>query len=250
MAELITDTVIGASIGSLITLVGMWGSNFYHSKSKKEDREHKIKTEYMKKAIDEIALSKKLISKLPNMSPEEISNIEVQGAATAKLIIIASNETVEAVSKLSASIGKYFLYILPKKIPIDNLKNKIKIISSHVDNNFQKQNIMLNEMTAFNMRKDTDFELWKIIQNNFKYHSDQIDKLLAESDDKSIQLNKLTKELVLECIDYLISIRDLEINVISSIRKEQSNQNYRNSNAIEMEFLIRLGLILFSLFPG
>lgn len=252
MQELITDTVVGAIIGSSITLFGVWISNHYQSKTRKEDREHNLKSEIYMKAAEQLVTSKLMIMRLPNASQEEMQVSSDQGVAIAKLSVIASNETVQAVTELSGAIAQQLLQLLPEKIPLDNLQTDIQILSSQLDGSFQKQNQMLNEMTAYNLRGDNDPRLWKTLQKNFDHYSSQINEIIEERDGKYIELNNLMKQLFVKCIEASISLSELEVKAISCVRNELDmpfdEGKYRStieSNNAKMEaefskFLVRV----------
>lgn len=231
--DLITDTVVGAVIGSCITLVGVWLTNHYQSKSRKEDREHALKSEIYMAAAEQLVTTKLMLMKLPNISQEEMERSSAQGVATAKLTVVATNETVQAVTELSAAIAQNLLSLLPEKLPLDNLRTDIQILSNQLDGSFQKQNQMLNEMTAYNLRGDSDPRLWQTLQDNFDHHSSQIDKFIQERDSKYTDLNRAMKELFVKCIEASIGLSNLEIKAITCIRKELNmpfnESEYRNT---------------------
>ena len=252
MQELITDTVVGAIIGSCITLVGVWLISHYQSKSRKEDREHALKSEIYMAAVEQFVTTKLMLMKLPNISQEEFERSLAQGVATAKLTVVATNETVQAVTELSVGIDQKLLSLLPEKLPLDNLRTDIQVLSNQLDGSFQNQNQMLNEMTAYNLRGDSDPRLWQALQNNFDHHSSQIDKFIQEQDSKHAELNRAMKELSVKCMEALISLSNLEIKAITCIRKELNmpfnESEYRNTieatnSKMEAEFskfLVRL----------
>lgn len=250
--DLITDTVVGAIIGSCITLVGIWLANHYQSKARKEDREHTLKSEIFMAAAEQLVATKLMLMKLPNISQEEMERASAQGVATAKLTVVATNATVQAVTELSAAIAQRLLTLLPEKLPLDNLRTDIQILSNQLDGSFQKQNQMLNEMTAYNLRGDADARLWQTLQNNFDHYSVQIDQHIHDRDEKYTQLNRAMKELFVKCMEASISLSDLEIKAITCIRDELNmpfnESEYRNTieaNNTKMEaefskFLVRV----------
>ena len=182
-------------------------------------------------AVEELATTKRMLMKLPNISMEEIQDISEQSIATAKLTVIATNETVQAVTELSTSIAQNLLNLLPEKLPLDNLRTDIQILSSQLDRNFQKQNHMLNEMIAFNLQGSNDKRQWQVLQQNFDNYSNQIDEIIRGRDSKYAELNAAMKDLFSKCLKATISLSDLEIKAIASVRKELEmpfdESNYR-----------------------
>ncbi len=69
--------------------------------------------------------------------------------ATEKLIVVAINDTVQTVTELSSTIAQKLLTLFPEKLPLDTFRIDIYILTSQLDGNFQKQNQVLNEMTAY-----------------------------------------------------------------------------------------------------
>ncbi len=137
--ELITDTVVGASIGSVITLFGVWITNRFQQKSMEKDREFKLKSELYMSAIEEINQLKILLCKLPHVSQKEIDSIK--GAALAKLTVIATNETVQAITEFSTAINVKILHLMPEKISLDNLRYNI------MEKDNDEKNAQLNKGT-------------------------------------------------------------------------------------------------------
>lgn len=220
MKELITDTVIGAGLGSFITLIGVWLSNRFQLKARKEDREYVLKSEIYMTVAERLVSSKLLLIKLHDVSQEEMGAIEAQSVETAKLTVIATNETVQAVTELSAAIAQKLLHLLPEKIPLDDLRTDIEILSSQLSGSFQKQNQMLNEMTAYNLRGDSDPRFWQKLQDNFDHYSSQINEFIEERDKKYTELHRKTKELFIKGMEASISLTELEIKAISCVRNE------------------------------
>lgn len=220
MDYLFSDTVVGAATGSFITLFGVWLTNFYQAKARKEDREHHLKSEIYMLSAEQLMEMKLMLVRLPNMSQEEMNKVSAQGMATAKLTVVAKSDTVQAVNDVTSAIAQKFLTLLPEKLPLDYLKSDIQILTAQLEGTFQKQNQMLNEMIAFNLRGDSDSRLWKVIQDNFNQYSAQIAELVKERELKSISLNSEMKGLMVKCIEAMVSITDLEIRAIACIRSE------------------------------
>ncbi len=218
--NLIPDAIWGAGLGSIITLFGVWLSNRHERILRKEEREHLTKREIFLKASEEITLAKVLLMKLPSMEASEIESETGVGIEIAKIHIVGNNETVKAVSELHAYLSKSLLSIIPQCIPLSNLRTDIDILSNFIDSNSQKQNQLLNEMTAFNLRGDKDQEYWQRLQQNFEYHSNELDKNIQDRDKKYAELAQRQKEIMLKCLEVIVNMSDYEVEAIKCIRKE------------------------------
>lgn len=215
-----TETVIGVITGSLITLIGIFISYYFQHKIRKENREKELKTQIFMDAIEQFVAFKSMIINLSTTPIEEIGKIPKYDIAIAKLSIVATNETLQKVAHLSAALLENFFHLLPERQIIDSANGKIKILSSQIDASFQKQNHLLNEMTAYNLRNDTDNQLWKKLQENFDFNSQDINKMTKENDEEYNKLNKSVKELTIKCLKAVNNLADLEIETLSRIRKE------------------------------
>lgn len=218
--KIIPDVVWGAGLGSLITLFGVWLSNNNERKLRKEEREHLTKREIYLKAAEEITIAKALLMKIPTIDPSEIESRLSVGVELAKIHIIGNNYTVNAITELQSYLTKNFLSLIPQMNPISNLRIDINILNKQVDSSAQKQNQMLNEMTAYNLRGDTDPTMWKRLQENFEFHSNNINKFMEESKKKNAQMIQMQKELMIKCLEISIGMSELEIEAIKSVRME------------------------------
>ena len=225
--ELITDTVVGASIGSVITLFGVWITNRFQQKSMEKDREFKLKSELYMSAVEEINQLKMLLCKFPHVSQKEMDSIK--GGALAKLTVIATNETVQAITEFSAALNVKILHLIPEKIPLDKLRSEIQIISSQFERTIKKHDQTLNTMNTYN---ENDPTFWKKLQGDLDHYSSQIDKMAKDNNKKNAQLNKGIKELYIKGIEAVISLIELEVRAISCVRKELNlpfdEDEYRN----------------------
>ncbi len=225
--ELITDTVVGASIGSVITLFGVWITNRFQQKSIEKDREFKLKSELYMSAVEEINQLKILLCKLHNVSQKEMDSIK--GVAIAKLAVIATNETFQAITEFYAAIGVKILHLMPEKISLDNLRSDIQIISSQFERTIKKQDQTLNTMSTYN-KNDPAF--WKKLQGDLDHYLSQMDKMVKDNDKKNAQLKKGIKELYIKGVEATISLTELEVRAISCVRKELNmpfdEDEYRN----------------------
>lgn len=233
MQTLLTDTFIGTLAGSIITLLGIWLNNAFQNRSKRNNREQELKSKIFLEAVEELSKAKQLLMKLPSITTQEMDDVTNNGHAVTKLSVIAKNDTVQAVTEFSTAIAYNILSLLPDKLPLDNLKRSISLLTNQIDSNYQKQNQTLNEMTAFNTRGDTDARLWHSLQGNFEFQAQQTSQLKAELDSKHDVLNKTTMELFLKCLKAYIQLSDLEVTAIATIRNELNltfnETEYRNT---------------------
>lgn len=220
VSNLISDTVVGAVLGSTITLVGIWLNNFYQDKSRRVDREHRLKTDVYMAAAEQLTAMKLLIIRIANISPEEMSKVQAQCEAISKLNVVATNETVQAVTELTTALSKELLLLLPQKTPLDNLKVDIEASEDILRGYFQKQTQLLDEMTTKRINGNLDSTVESALQSNIDFYADQINKLITNKDEKYVQLLKLNKELLLSCAKTMGRLTKLEVKAISCIRKE------------------------------
>lgn len=216
----IPDVVWGAGLGSLITLFGVWLTNRHERIIRKEEREHVTKKEIFLKAAEEITLAKVLLMKIPNMEPSQLETEMDVAIELAKIHVVGNNETIQAVTDLHFFLGKSLFSILPQTMPLNDLRTSINILSNFIDSNSQKQNQILNEMTAFNLRGDNDKDFWNRLQKNFEYHSNEFKNSNEERDKKYAELAQLQKELLLNCVEISLEMSNYEVEAIRCMRTE------------------------------
>lgn len=236
---LMKETVVGAIMGSLITLMGIIISYYFQHKIRKDDREKELKSQIFMNAAEQLSIFKSILINLPIAPIEELGKMPNYDIAITKLSIVATNETVKAVTLLSTALLENFFHLLPERQLIDIANGNIKILSSQLEASFQKQHHLLNEMTAYNLRNDTNSQLWKKLQENFDFYSQEIEKAGEERDKEFAILNKLRMELLIKCLETTNNLSNLEIDALSSIRKEldmtfdknEYENNIKSSNA-------------------
>lgn len=218
--ESIPDVVWGAGLGSFITLFGVWLTNRHERGLRDEEREYSTKIDIYLKAAEEIAHKKILLGKIPSMEPSKIEMELTAGVEAAKVYVVGDTETLKSVTSLYTFLTKKMMEILIEAMPLYGIRADIGFLTEFIEADTQKLNKTLNEMTAFNLRGDSDQEFWGRLQKNFEHQSIQMNESVEKRDKANDKLLKLQKELSLKCLGILAQMSNYEVEAIRCIRKE------------------------------
>lgn len=210
--------VIGLIVGSIISIVGLFLSNFLQSKSARKERLHNVKAELFMQAIEEIVQTKAILTKLPSTKLADLNS--PTPIATSKITTIATNETLQAINNISSSVGAKLLQLVPKKVLIERLQTDLDILSKNLDKDFEEQSEYIKKMTEHNLSAIPQPRYFETLQRLNDDVSKRINEKLKEQEVKQQRLNQDLKIFVTECVSESSSLLELEVIAISKIREE------------------------------
>lgn len=221
MSIFFSEAIIGAGIGSTITLFGIIINNWFQLRSANISRKRSLKTDIFLSTVEHLMRRRLLLVKIPSLSNEEMENLATEGgSAVAKLSVVADNDTIKAVNKLSVAYTDKLFKLLPKRLPIENLRAEVKILTAQLDGNFQRQNRMLNEMVSFNKNGIGDPNIWREMKASFDNCVSQASSLRQSLSAKNEMLNREVALFSASCLSEAMALTDLEVTAVSCLRKE------------------------------
>lgn len=240
MAELIAvlriipDVIWAAVIASLLTLGGVLLTNIGNNKrltnqllhdAKQRDRERsmELRRQVYLEAAEAITANHMILMKLTDMTIQdsELAQQFSDSAATlSKVNVIASVDTVKAVSELSSALGAKYLQLTAKRIPLVQRKIDIDILNSFIDKSSSEKDRMIELMKEINIQGHLDERLWGVVNNNYELEQEQIKKYSEERDQLIVLNNKELLQFIKECFRASKEVGEYFVPAIQAVREE------------------------------
>lgn len=219
------------------------------------EREKNTKKEVYMEAVESITRSQNIITGFCNLNlnDEQItSNMHFDAGKIAKIQVVGGKETVKAVTKFMAEIGKVFLDLLLKRSELMLRKNSIHMHESLRDKRQQEIDRYISIMKNLNFQGNTDQSLWGTVNRNMEFEQEQYDKHQAEINSLWSVQNAEHLEFTRECMGrffdismllppVVLAIRsELDLNIASEDYLDIFNANIDEGRQIFKDFLHRL----------
>ena len=221
------------------------------------DREQNIKKEVYMDAVEAITKSLAVISNFSNLNVSEgkiTSVLSDQEGKVAKVQIVGSPETVEAVTILIGEVSTKVLELLSDRAPLANRKHEIELLGTYYDKCQDEISRYIEMLTNLNLEGNTDANVRSRInrQIDFEYHKcDEYKKKMNEL--QKIQ-NVEYNVYIEKCMASFFSVSEFLPKVVLSVRKELGldisnkeyldihNKNVKKGKVIFNKFLEELNI--------
>lgn len=224
----------GVVVGSFFSLGGVVVSNqasdrrmrqqLAHDRElKNRERELSLRKEVYLAAAEAISAG---INSLSRFSSLDIPNDKVtadyheKSAAIARVYVIAQDNTLTAITKLTDEMSNAYLRLFAKRIPLSAKKGRIAVLQEQIDVFNNEGNRMLELMKQHNLSGEVDPRKWNVIQENFKFEQGRID---AASKEQAALIEELMLEnlaFASECVSEMGALRRLLMPTLSAVRIE------------------------------
>lgn len=185
--RLIPDVVWAAMLASLLTLMGVILSNRnsrvqtfaqlkHDSAQRDREREMALRQDVYLRAAEAVSKGQNILGRLANLN---LSNEEVGGefsqisAALAKIQVVGTNETFQAVSAFSRELASAYLELLLKRDQLMERKNSIDALSRLLERSRAEQDRCGNLMKQLNIDGNRDQRVWDFVSANFESEQQQ-----------------------------------------------------------------------------
>jgi len=142
--------------------------------------------------------------------------------AISKLNILGKDETIKAVNTLNDYLIKTMLELIPLKDRIDYLGTEAKNYEKSAQAAVLRSQKALKDMDEYNLQNVRDDSKWSLFQINFDLAQNDGRNIIEEFLKVNEEILKLTSELAENCQQNGQAAVELEIPIITSIRKELS----------------------------
>ena len=236
LLQKVPSEVWAAITASLITLGGISLSNRHARKQQKEalthderqrdkEREMSLRREVYLDAAEAISNG---LSDLGRMINLEISDQDINSessknsAAIAKVNMVATNPTVQAVSNYYSEFNSTYLELFFERLLVMERKNSIDDLSNLIQKNQSEIDRWIEMMKTYNLEGKHDERKWKGISQNLEFHQKNEEELIDKRDNlRTIQQKELFS-FTGHFIDKMRFISSLIPPAIFAVRKELS----------------------------
>lgn len=233
LAQAIPATFWGVVVGSFFSILGVWLSNraserrmriqFDHEQQQKvKDRTLNAKREIFLEAVTEISAALRAVGALSNAykTDEEILAGAEKSTGIAKLVVVAGPELGASVTKLREAIQVVFWRNYPRRVELRGMKTQSDGLSRSRENYGKQNERVLEEMRQLNVAKNTDAEVWRVLNSQFDFAAKQIEELGARSAELLKELVKGQVVLAKQVQEELAAVRPLLVAALKALREE------------------------------
>lgn len=219
------------------------------------EREQNIKKEVYMDAVEAITKSQNMIASFSNLniSEEKItSEFSEQAGKIAKVQIVGTKETVQAVTVFMGEIGTATLHLMLERVALMNRKNDIQISVDLRDRYQSEVDRYLSIMKNMNLAGNQDQGTWEYVNKSFEFECEQRDKHNKEIDELWAIQNREHLLYVRLCMATFFEISKHLPQAVLSVRSELGleishddyldifNKNIEKGKAVFDAFLSKL----------
>jgi hypothetical protein len=187
------------------------------------EREQNIKKEVYMDAVEAITKIQNMVANFSNLniSEEKItSEFSEQAGKIAKVQIVGTKETVQAVTVFMGEIGTAILHLTLERMALINRKNDIQISVDLRDKYQSEVDRYLSIMKNINLAGNQDQGTWKYINKSFDFECEQRDKHNKEIDELWALQNGEHIVYVRQCMATFFEISNHLPQAVLSVRSE------------------------------
>jgi hypothetical protein len=172
--------------------------------------------------------------------------------AIAKVQIVGTKETVQAVTVFMGEIGTATLHLMLERMALISRKNEIQIAENLRDNYQSEVDRYLSIMKNMNLAGNQDKGTWDYVNKSFEFECEQRDKHNKEIDELWVIQNKEHLVYVRQCMATFFEISNFLPPAVLSVRRELGleishedyldifNRNIEKGKAVFDTFLSKL----------
>jgi hypothetical protein len=226
--------VVGAMISFTGTFLGIILTNRSHARRLREqhehdrevknrDREMSLRKEIYLAAAEAISTSLIAISRFSDLEIHHDKLIDkylAKSAAIFKIHLIATEETVKAITVFSGDLDTTFFRLFTKRAPLLRQGHEIATLRSLADGCLKKESRTLELMKQHDIDGSKDQDKLKALQNNFDFEARYFQETYEKAHDLTSRLTPLNIQFMEECAEESVRLARLLVPVIVSIRNE------------------------------
>lgn len=230
----IPDVVWAAIIACALTSIGVFFTNRnsriqqqaglrHDSEQRDREREMSLRRDVYLKATEAITKGQNFLIRLANLDiPSQAFDDDYRedAASLAKIHIVATNETVQAVLTYSQYFRNAFLELSLKRVSLLARKNRIEVLDSFIEQTAQKGKYYLEQIGVKVLEGTIDERVWKILNDNFQFESEQQDKYEKERQQLTAIQQKEQMEFFKLCMERFFSISEYLPLAVIAVRNE------------------------------
>jgi hypothetical protein len=141
------DVVLGALIGAIAGIAGSWLTSLAQRRGLREqldhdaqerslEREMRLRREVYLKAVEAAYTSIRAIGQLGDLNSSNHdfdASISEAGRALSRMVLVANDQTVDAVSRFQTQLVESCLSLMLKRVPVTRIQNEIDALTHRMD---------------------------------------------------------------------------------------------------------------------
>lgn len=222
--------IFGAVIAFAATITSNYGNNKRlkiqlenDSKEKSIDRMNSLRREVYLSAIEEFSKAGNYLSSLPmgDIGSKNISQ-DLQGffVAAAKLSLVATPRTQQAVDALGIEYSKLIFTVIQRVQPLQEISDSIKLNTRLYDQMMEDVRRVLGEITRFNEAGRTETHIFSALQSSFEFFSSQAKSFKEERGAEHDKFCALHEVFNNEMFRDMKPVARLQVEVMISVRND------------------------------
>lgn len=233
-AEQIPATFWGVVAGSIFSILGVWLTNRSSDKRllKQLDHEREASSKEREMALKKdvyLAASEAIftgISVIGNFSNFELNEHEIikasaeKSSVIAKVHVIGSFQTIKAISNLSNELSSIYLNLFSERAKIAKDKIEKDILLKSITDYSRQRDSTLEMIKQYNLDGLRDPQRWNVLQNNYQFDSDFIQKAVVEHGELNKKFFQKQLAFMRRCIQFSLQASALVPPLLVSVRKE------------------------------
>ncbi|MGD2094464.1 MAG: hypothetical protein PVH77_05595, partial [Phycisphaerales bacterium] len=141
-----------------------------------------------------------------------------------KVSIVGTFDTIKAVNKFNDYINETVIEFNPSREKMIFLQGLHESRARFINETQQRINKYLQEMEEYNKIGIRDDRKWAIIQDNYNFAQKSVSDLLNSNLETLNEINKLTYELEVKCLNKCTLAEELAASIIVAIKEELNIQ--------------------------
>lgn len=224
----------GVSVGSFFSLGGVIISNRANDRRLRRQLEHdralrnrelelSLRKDVYLAAAEAISAGINSLSRFANLGIPDDSVADdyvTKSPAIAKAYVIAKDDALVAILRLSDALEGAFFRLFAKRAPLIVQKAQIEDLGTHISKSFSENNHWLELMKQHNLSGENDPRKWSVIQENFKFEQQRQANLMERRDALASDLNAKGFALMRDCLLEIGTLRRLVSPALAAIRIE------------------------------
>lgn len=195
----------------------------HDAKQRDREREMSVRREIYIPAADAVSRMQNNLLKLANLDvpDQEINETYTDSAAVlGRVQVVGQNALVQAISAYLLAYGEAYLELYFERAPLTLVKTQLNVLLQNVDRAVADQTRWANAMEQANVDGNRAPELWRVLNGNFKFASDQYANYVSARDLKTNELQDQQIELMAHAIEKLQSLATLIPPMLLAAREE------------------------------
>jgi hypothetical protein len=226
--------VFGAVIGSVIALGGVVLTNrasdrrlriqLGHDRElKARDRELALRKDVYLAAAEAVSAGFYSVARFADLSiPHgQLTQQYLEKApAIAKVHVVAKEQTARAFLHFVGELSAAFLRLFTKRYPLIAQQQRLAMLQDHMNRFGAERDHIVQLMKQYNLDGVPDPRRWEVLQRNFDFERDRVDKVIKEHTALAAEHYANALEYMKECIAEMMKLANVLVPTIVAVRDE------------------------------